>query len=74
MSTGENIHVVRAAAPAVPAAAPAVPSTPRDLDPREIVHETFAIMRECSQAFASDDLLVDLVASVIVVRLRKGRQ
>lgn len=65
MRTGEKIHLVCAAAPAVP-------STHRELDPREIVRETLAIMHECSQAFASDELLVDLVASLIVVRLRKG--
>lgn len=48
----------------------------RQLDPKDIVRETLTIARDCGQAPAGidlkkDHLLVELVASLVVVRLRK---
>jgi hypothetical protein len=43
----------------------------------DIVRETLTIARECDEALASSDLkkdrvLIDLVASLVIVRLRKA--
>ena len=48
----------------------------RQLDPRDIVRETLTVIRECDGALAGSDpeqdhLLIELVASLVVVRLRK---
>ena len=66
MHTEHKIHLVPRAGLA------SAQAKRRQLDPREIVRETLAIMHECSQAFESNELLVDLVTSVIVVRMKKG--
>jgi hypothetical protein len=49
----------------------------RQLDPRDIVRETLTVVRECDGALAGidlkkDHLLVELVASLVVVRLRRA--
>ncbi len=49
----------------------------RDINPQDIVRETLTIAPECGEALAGidvhkDQLPIELVASLVVVRLRKA--
>jgi hypothetical protein len=52
------------------------PEAPRPIEAKDIVRETLLILQECNPALTeSDPLLVDLVTSLVVIRLQKaGRQ
>ena len=54
-----------------------LPATREALNPEDIVRETLTVARECGDALVGiavrqDQLLIELVASLVVVRLRKA--
>ena len=49
------------------------PEAPRPIDAKDIVRETLLILQECYPALTeSDQLLLDLVTSLVVIRLQKA--
>ena len=49
------------------------PEAPRPIEAQDIVRETLRIVQECNQVLAeSDQLFVDLVTSLVFVRLSKA--
>ena len=78
MHTNSKIHLVDRRQPqsAIESEPGALPPR-RQIEPVEIVRETLAIAHECGQTLSGidlkkDQLLIELVASLVVVRLRKA--